>query len=229
VAHSLPSVLAGNVPLFVRPCQRKNYRRVCNGARLRRGRTSRKTRHFRPSTRSRRKKIAKSDEHWLAPRCAPWPHKADMSGSLDVHKCSKLSVRSATRFVIKAFKTILKGGCFRSAITSDKFISRTCNLFPGIFVGQFPCPSGKIFQIVLVVMTDKVERAAIAYIIKLPSRVAVVIDSSDFVFQRAPLAGSKYIIHSREIPCLCLRGLPGWQCRPITQPQSKTRHFRPLT
>jgi hypothetical protein len=82
--------------------------------------------------------------------------------------------------LIKSFKTILKGSFFRSAVTLGKFISRRVDIFS--VSSQFPCPSISTCNKVSVVVTTKVERARIAEIIKLASRVAVVIDSPSLMF-----------------------------------------------
>jgi len=90
-------------------------------------------------------------------------------------------------FQTKAIKTIIEGGVFGPCITFAVFISASCNHVPGIVAGQYPCPTGMPWQVELVGMTAKVERATIAVIIKFSPGVAVFFPWSEFVFHRAPL------------------------------------------
>jgi hypothetical protein len=94
------------------------------------------------------------------------------------------------RLCIKAIKAVIKGSVFRSSITSAIFISSSCNHVPRIIAGQYPCPSGMSWQVMLVGMTAKVKRAVIAVIIELFSRAAVVFDWSEFVFHWTPQESS---------------------------------------
>ena len=97
-----------------------------------------------------------------------------------------MSAGLVARLYMKAIKTIIKGGVFRSPITLAIFISSSCNHVPRVVAGQYPCPSGTPWQVELVRMTAKAERAAIAVIIKVISRAAVIFDRSEFVFHWAP-------------------------------------------
>jgi len=88
----------------------------------------------------------------------------------------------AAWFRTKAGKAIIKGGVFCSAITFAVFIPASCNHLPGIVAGQYPSPSGKTWQVELVGMSAKVERAAIAVVIKLTAGVTVFFNWLEFVF-----------------------------------------------
>jgi hypothetical protein len=89
------------------------------------------------------------------------------------------SVGFDARFIFKSFETVLKGVFFRSAIVSDKFISRRVDLF--FIAYQFPRPSVGRGYVVFVVPTAKIKTAIVAVVTKLNSSNATVSDSSLFL------------------------------------------------
>jgi hypothetical protein len=98
-----------------------------------------------------------------------------------------LSVGLVARFRIEALKAILSGGLFRSSITLDMLVARSCDHVSGIVADQFPSPTSKVWFAVPVFISAKVESAVIAIKFKFTAHFGVVIDWSDFVFQKAPL------------------------------------------
>jgi hypothetical protein len=99
-------------------------------------------------------------------------------------------------FRVKALKAILKSFFFRPAVALNVFISCGCNLFSGVFIFQYPCPPGDVFQIVLVIMAEEMQRAAITDIVKLAAWMAVMGDLTDLMFHK-PFLSSSVFFHPK--------------------------------